>query len=604
MIFFFILARLPQMSRQQITYSQLLEYIRNDEVQVLKINKDTETAEGELTPTVDSQGREIPRLYRAELPSDVTELVSLAEEKGVEISFVKASPWAAVFSPGALIWILLLTIPFIFIWLLISRQMQGGGTSQAFNFAKSRARIVNPEKTKITFKDVAGLDEVVDELKEVVDYLKDPSKYLRLGAEIPKGVILVGPPGSGKTLLAKAIAGEANVPFFYISGSDFVEMFVGVGAARVRDLFEQAKRRAPCIVFVDELDAVGRHRGTGIGGGHDEREQTLNQLLVEMDGFEPNSGVIVLAATNRPDVLDPALLRPGRFDRRIVVDNPDAKGREEILKIHLRNKPLAPDVDISVIAKRTPGFSGADLRNVANEAALLAARRNKDEVSMDELQEAIDRVIAGPERKSRVISEKERKIIAYHELGHALTAHELPGCDPVHKITIIPRGLALGYTLQFPEEDTFLMSKQQLLNKICVLLGGRTAEEIVFGEVTTGAANDFEHATELARDMVTRFGMSDELGPITFGRNHGPVFLGKTLMEDRNYSETVAAKIDQEVRRIITQCHERTKEILSSNRDILDSIAKILIEKETLDREEFEKLIKAGKEKLAKKPSD
>jgi len=591
-----VMARLPNMARESIDYTQLRSYLQANEVESLTINKDSEVAEGKLKPTFDSEGRKVVKQFRAELPPDTTDLIKLAEEKGVAINFVKASPWATIFSAGTLIWMLLLVVPFIFVWLMISRQMQAGGTSQAFNFAKSRARMVNPEKTRITFKDVAGLDEVVDELREVVDFLKDPTKYQRLGAEIPKGVILVGPPGCGKTLLAKAIAGEANVPFFYISGSDFVEMFVGVGAARVRDLFDQAKRRAPCLVFVDELDAVGRHRGSGIGGGHDEREQTLNQLLVEMDGFEPNSGVIVLAATNRPDVLDPALLRPGRFDRRIVVDNPDAKGREEILKIHVRNKPLAPDVDIGVLARRTPGFSGADLRNVANEAALLAARKNKDYISMAELEEAIDRVVAGPQRKSRLLSERERLIIAYHELGHAITAYELPGCDPVHKISIIPRGLALGYTLQFPEEDTFLTSKQQLLNRISVLLGGRVAEEIILGEPTTGAANDFEHATELAREMVKRFGMSDELGPLTFGRNHGPIFLGKTLVEDRNYSEAVAAKIDEEVKRIITECYQKTKDILEKNVKILERMAKVLVEKETLDREAFEALMKEAKE--------
>ncbi len=602
-VFLVFMARLPEMGRETITYTQLTKYLENGEVKKLSINKDNEVAEGELAPVLDSEGKKVSRLFKTEVSQDTTELVKLAQEKGVEVTFVSASPWASIFSTGTIIWMALLIVPFVLIWLLISRQMQSGGTSQAFNFAKSRARVFNAERTRITFSDVAGLSEVVEELKEVVDFLKDPQKYQRLGAEIPKGVLLIGPPGCGKTLLAKAIAGEASVPFFYISGSDFVEMFVGVGAARVRDLFDQAKRRAPCLVFVDELDAVGRHRGTGIGGGHDEREQTLNQLLVEMDGFEPNSGVIVLAATNRPDVLDPALLRPGRFDRRIVVDNPDASGREDILKIHLRNKPLASNVDIKVLARRTPGFSGADLRNVANEATLLAARRSKDQVSMDELEEAIDRVIAGPERRNRLISERERKIIAYHELGHAITAYELPGSDPVHKITIIPRGLALGYTLQFPEEDTFLMTKVQLLNRISVLLGGRVAEELTFGEVTTGAANDFEQATELAREMVTRFGMSEELGPMTFGNKHGPIFLGKSIIEDRNYSEMVAAKIDEEVKRIITECYTRTANILKSNLETLDRIADVLVEKETLEREEFNDLMKKFKEELAEKPA-
>jgi len=588
--------KLPEVGRIKIDYTQLVNFVQQGEVQKLVINKDLETATGELKPATSSEGEMVSRRFQADIPQDPAELISMATEKGVSVEFARASALSAIFSVNSLLLIGIFLIPVLFFWFLISRQMQAGGSSQAFNFGKSRARMVNPEKTRITFADVAGLDEVVDELKEVVDFLKDPTKYQRLGAEIPKGVILIGPPGSGKTLLAKAIAGEANVPFFYISGSDFVEMFVGVGAARVRDLFDQAKRRAPCLVFVDELDAVGRQRGTGIGGGHDEREQTLNQLLVEMDGFEPNSGVIVLSATNRPDVLDPALLRPGRFDRRIVVDNADAKGRNAILKIHLKNKPLDSDVDISVIARRTPGFSGADLRNVANEAALLAARKTQDRVTMEDLEEAIDRVLAGPERRSKVISEKERRIIAYHELGHAVVAHGLPGTDPVHKISIIPRGLALGYTLQLPEEDTFLLSRDQLLNRISVILGGRASEQLVFGEVTTGAANDFERSTELAREMVTRFGMSDELGPLALGSKHGSIFLGKALVEDRNYSEMVASKIDEEVKRIVTECYQRALDVLSRSRAVLDRIAALLIEKETIEKSEFEQLMKEAEQ--------
>lgn len=596
LLLLFVFFKLPEVGRVKLDYTQLVTNIQQGEVQKLVINKDSETAEGELKPVASSEGAKVARRFRTDIPKDPAELINLATENGVSVEFTRASAWSAFFSLNSLLLMGMILIPVLFFWFLISRQMQGAGSSQAFSFGKSRARMVNPERTPITFADVAGLDEVVDELKEVVDFLKDPTKYQRLGAEIPKGVILLGPPGSGKTLLAKAIAGEANVPFFYISGSDFVEMFVGVGAARVRDLFDQAKRRAPCLVFVDELDAVGRHRGTGIGGGHDEREQTLNQLLVEMDGFEPNSGVIVLSATNRPDVLDPALLRPGRFDRRIVVDNADAKGREEILKIHLKNKPLASDVDIAVVARRTPGFSGADLRNVANEAALLAARKNQDKVTMVDLEESIDRVLAGPERRSKVITEKERKVIAYHELGHAIVAYELPGTDPVHKVSIIPRGLALGYTLQLPEEDTFLLSRDQLLNRISVLLGGRASEQLVFNEMTTGAANDFERSTELAREMVTRFGMSDELGPLTFGNKNAGIFLGKALVEDRNYSEMVASKIDQEVKRIITECYQRAQEVLKGSRSVLEYIATILIDRETLDRSEFERLIKDAKQ--------
>ena len=587
-------SRVGQIGVEELSYTELISHIESGTVETLNINSDTDTAEGSFLPTTDTEGNETVSRFKANLPPEYTEVIAVANENGVSVEIVKPSGLSLLFNLTTILWIMMLLLPIAFIWFIFSRSAQGGGQSQAFNFGKSRARMMNPEKTRTTFKDVAGLEEVVDELREVVDFLKDPAKYQRLGAEIPKGVILLGPPGCGKTLLAKAVAGEAGVPFFFISGSDFVEMFVGVGAARVRDLFDQAKRRAPCLVFVDELDAVGRHRGSGIGGGHDEREQTLNQLLVELDGFEPNSGVIVLAATNRPDVLDPALLRPGRFDRRVVVDSPDSKGREEILKIHLKNKPIDSSVDIKSIAQRTPGFSGADLHNVANEAALLAARRGLERITMRELAEATERVVAGPERRSRIMTEKEKLLTAYHELGHAVVAYRLPGADPVHKISILPRGMALGYVLYLPEEDRLNETRHQLLNKICVMMGGRTAEEVIFGgdEITTGARNDIEHATEIAREMVTRFGMSEKLGPLAFGGKHQNIFLGKALAEDRNYSEEIASVIDEEVRRIVGDCHEKATKILNENRAALVHLSGILIEREALEGREFEELMK------------
>ncbi len=480
-------------------------------------------------------------------------------------------------------------LPFILIVVLfffLFQQMQGGG-SKVMSFGKSRAKLVSKDQPKVTFKDVAGVDEAVEELKEIRDFLANPAKFQALGAKIPKGVLLYGPPGSGKTLLAKAVAGEAGVPFFSISGSDFVEMFVGVGASRVRDLFEQAKAHAPAIIFVDEIDAVGRHRGAGLGGGHDEREQTLNQLLVEMDGFDTKAGVILIAATNRPDILDPALLRPGRFDRQIVVDRPDLQGRVEILKVHTRDKPLADDVDLEVLARRTPGFTGADLANLVNEAALLAARHGKKKLDMEELEEAIDRVVAGPERRTRLISDKEKEIIAYHETGHALVAHELPNADPVHKISIIPRGQALGYTLTLPTEDKYLVTKSELVDELAMLLGGRVAEEMVFGEITTGDQNDIEKATRLARKMVCEFGMSEKLGPLTLGQKQGEVFLGRDLVTHQDYSDQIAYEIDREVRRLVDGAYDRAKEILTRNRDKLDLIARTLIERETLEKEEL-----------------
>jgi cell division protease FtsH len=481
----------------------------------------------------------------------------------------------------------LLLIAVLFFFIL--RQAQSGG-SQALSFGRSRAKMMSENRPKVTFADVAGVDEAKEELGEIVDFLKYPKKYQALGARIPKGVLLLGPPGSGKTLLARAIAGEAGVPFFSISGSDFVEMFVGVGASRVRDLFDQAKKSAPCIVFIDEIDAVGRQRGAGLGGGHDEREQTLNQLLVEMDGFDQNTGVILIAATNRPDVLDPALLRPGRFDRQIVVDRADFRGREKILEVHARNKPLSKEVSLETLAKRTPGFSGADLENLLNEAALLAARKNKNIIEMNDCDEAIDRVMVGPERKSTVMSAKEKENTAYHESGHAILGGMLDKADPVHKVTIIPRGMALGITWSLPEDDRHQMTREEILAQITMALGGRLAEEIQFGDVTTGASNDFQKATELARRMVTQYGMS-ELGPIQFGRGNHQVFLGRDFGEERNYSEEVASKIDGEVRRIIESCYERGRTLLTENWDKVERMVKSLLDYETVDAEEVRAIL-------------
>ncbi|MEH6992211.1 ATP-dependent zinc metalloprotease FtsH [Neobacillus drentensis] len=489
-------------------------------------------------------------------------------------------------------------IPFVIIFILfffLLNQAQGGG-SRVMNFGKSKAKLYNDDKKKARFKDVAGADEEKQELVEVVEFLKDPRKFAELGARIPKGVLLVGPPGTGKTLLARAVAGEAGVPFFSISGSDFVEMFVGVGASRVRDLFENAKKNAPCIIFIDEIDAVGRQRGAGLGGGHDEREQTLNQLLVEMDGFGANEGIIIIAATNRPDILDPALLRPGRFDRQITVDRPDVIGREAVLKVHAKNKPLDEAVNLKNIAMRTPGFSGADLENLLNEAALVAARQNKKKVDMEDIDEATDRVIAGPAKKTRVISKKERNIVAFHEGGHTVIGLILNEADMVHKVTIVPRGQAGGYAVMLPREDRYFMTKPELLDKIVGLLGGRVAEEIVFGEVSTGAHNDFQRATGIARKMVTEFGMSDKLGVGQFGQaSGGQVFLGRDIHNEQNYSDAIAFEIDLEIQRILKECYERAKTILTENRDKLDLIAKTLLEVETLNAEQIDYLIKNGR---------
>lgn len=514
--------------------------------------------------------------------SNVVGIKDIADEaaaKGVEVKIAPPpeTPWWLTLASS-----IFPTLLLIGVWIFFLHSMQGGG-GKVMSFAKSKAKMFLDNRPKVTFADVAGCDEAKEELKEVVDYLKSPDRFTKLGAKVPKGVLLLGSPGTGKTLLARAVAGEAEVPFFSTSGSDFVEMFVGVGASRVRDLFEQARKYQPCIVFIDEIDAVGRQRGTGLGGGHDEREQTLNQLLVEMDGFDEKTGIILIAATNRADVLDPALLRPGRFDRHIVVDAPDVKGREEILKVHAKGKKFSPDVDFAVLAKRTPGFVGADLANIINEAALLAARAGKAEIGMDELEEGIDRAIAGPERKSRLINDREKKIIAYHETGHALVAKFLPGCDPVHKISIIPRGsAALGYTLQLPAEDRFLASKNELTNNICVLLGGRVSEELIFGDITTGASNDLERATQLARSMVTQYGMSS-LGPVVLGRQRHEVFLGRDLGEERNYSDQIAYAIDEEVTKIVEQCYARVKNLLSEKLDTLRLVAETLLEREVMD---------------------
>ena len=527
-------------------------------------------------------------VFRTYTPDD-KDMIGVLRRQGVKITAKpsEGNPW---YVQALLSWLPMFL--FIGVWIFFMRQMQGGG-AKALSFGKSRARLLSDKQNKVTFADVAGVDEAKEELQEIIEFLKDPQKFQKLGGRIPKGVLLMGPPGTGKTLMARAIAGEANVPFFSISGSDFVEMFVGVGASRVRDLFEQGKKNAPCIIFMDEIDAVGRHRGAGLGGGHDEREQTLNQLLVEMDGFESNDGVILIAATNRPDVLDPALLRPGRFDRQVVVARPDVKGREGILKVHTKKIPLGPDVDLQVLARGTPGFSGADLANLVNEGALLAARANKKFVEMADFENAKDKVLMGVERKSLVISAKERKITAYHEAGHALVAKLLPGMDPIHKVTIIPRGRALGVTQQLPAEDKHNYSKDYLLNDIAILYGGRIAEEIVFGaqEVTTGAMNDIERATELARKMVCEWGMSERMGPLQFGKREEMIFLGREIAQHQDYSEQTAMEIDREVRRFIMENYERAKEIVQRHLEKLHRLAEALLEREVLDGREVDTII-------------
>ena len=575
-LYFFLPLYRTRTPREEISYSQFITYAQAGRIADVTIGDETIT--GRLK---DNQ------TFRTFMPPNDTTYLALLQSRNVQIHVEpksKTALWPSLLSTMLPFFLL------IGLWLLMLRQAQSG-SNQAMSFGKSRARLHTENRPKVTFEDVAGVDEAKEELQEVIEFLKHPKKFQALGAKIPRGVLLVGPPGSGKTLLAKAVAGEAGVPFFSISGSEFVEMFVGVGASRVRDLFEQAKKSAPCLVFIDEIDAVGRQRGAGLGGGHDEREQTLNQLLVEMDGFDPNAGIIVIAATNRPDILDPALLRPGRFDRRIVVDNPDSRGRRAILDVHVRGKPLADDINLEILAKHTPGFSGADLANLVNEAALLAARRNKKKIMMSEMDEAIERVIAGPQRRSRILGPKEREIAAYHEGGHALLGKLLPNADPPHKVTILPRGMALGYVISAPPEDKYTYTRTELLDRITAMLGGRVAEELVFHEVTTGAQNDFEQATELARKMVTEFGMSEKLGPLSLGRRHGPVFLGRDLVETRNYSEEIAYEIDKEVRRIIDECYQRARDALLGARERLNRLAKALLERESLEGEQIEKVL-------------
>ncbi|MDI6716395.1 MAG: ATP-dependent zinc metalloprotease FtsH [Actinomycetota bacterium] len=571
----------PAAKPEQLKYTDFIRHVNQGHVEKVVIFDKDHRIDGEYKATYNNGGR-----FTLYVPSQDEQLIPKLQEHNVQISVdpQKEAVWLSI-ALNFLPFILILAI-----WMFMLQQMQGGG-NRVMSFGKSRAKRLTKDQPRVTFKDVAGVDEAVEELQEIKEFLANPAKFQSLGAKIPKGVLLYGPPGSGKTLLARAVAGEAGVPFFSISGSDFVEMFVGVGASRVRDLFEQAKANAPCIVFVDEIDAVGRQRGAGLGGGHDEREQTLNQLLVEMDGFDIKDNVILIAATNRPDILDPALLRPGRFDRQIVVDRPDLKGRLGILKVHTRGKPLAKDVDIDVLARRTPGFTGADLANLVNEAALLTARHGKKEIDMVELEEAIDRVIAGPERKTRLISDREKEIIAYHEGGHALVAATLPNTDPVHKISIIPRGRALGYTLTLPTEDKFLVSKSELTDGLAVFLGGHAAEEMVFGDVTTGAHDDLSKATKTARQMVCEYGMSEKIGPLTLGQKQDQVFLGRDFASHPDYSPEIAYEIDKEIRRIVDEAFKKAKQILTEKRNILDNIAKALILKETLERDELKRIL-------------
>ncbi|KAF2956114.1 cell division protein FtsH [Marinitoga sp. 38H-ov] len=579
-IFFIIRGMTVDTASTTISYTEFSELVDKGKVSKVLV-KDTGSV---IVKTIEGQSYDLfaPIILRD------SNFVDKLIEKNVEVDFKQDV------TSGWLYGILSYIIPFIiliFLWMIMLRPLTGRGP-QGMNFTKSPARKYDPDKERVTFDDVAGVDEAKEELEDIVKFLKNPQSFNKMGARMPKGILLVGPPGTGKTLVARAVAGEAKVPFFYISGSDFVELFVGVGAARVRDLFAQAKANAPAIIFIDEIDAVGRQRGAGLGGGHDEREQTLNQLLVEMDGFDPRVGIVVMAATNRPDILDKALLRPGRFDKKVVLDMPDVKGREQILKIHMKGKPISPNIDIEVLARRTPGFSGADLENLINEAALLSARKGKKIIEMEEMEEAIDRVIAGPARKTRVISDKTRKIIAYHELGHAIVGALLPNADPVHKVTIIPRGhQALGFTLQLPLEDRYLMTKEEILDRITGILGGRAAEELVFNQITSGAANDLQKATEYARIMILKFGMSERLGPIAWGAEEEEVFLGKELAKMKNYSEETANEIDNEIKRIIIESYEKAKTILSENIDKLHEIANVLLEKETLSGEELNELL-------------
>jgi len=567
------------------TFGNLLAQLQANDVKSLSLDQKSNSASVQLADGTkysvgypDSYAPQLINMARTDVP-----------QAGFDIQSKSSNGWLSL-----LTYILPFVI-FIGFWIFLMNQVQGGG-SKVMSFGKSRAKRMSVDSPKITFRDVAGVDEAVEELHEIKEFLENPKKFQALGARIPKGVLLYGPPGTGKTLLARAVAGEAGVPFFSISGSDFVEMFVGVGASRVRDLFEQAKQNSPCIIFMDEIDAVGRHRGAGLGGGHDEREQTLNQLLVEMDGFEMKDNIILIAATNRPDILDPALLRPGRFDRQIVVDRPDRSGRKKILEVHTRGKPLAREIDVDALAGQTPGFTGADLSNLVNEAALLAARNGKREITQVELEEGIMRVIAGPEKKTRVMSNKERKITAYHEMGHAIVGHYLPNSDPIHKISVISRGQALGYTISLPGEDKFLTTRAELLDQMAMTLGGRAAEEIVFHEITTGASNDLEKVTATAKQMVMRFGMSEKLGPRVFGHDHGMPFLGREFSAEPDYSDEIAREIDDEIRRIVESAHVQARAILTERRASLEKLSEILLKRETIEKEQFEALLEGGTE--------
>ena len=597
----------PTTDTSEISYTNFLQKLENKEFSKIEkyedkiiaipkeqpgqLNLPDKQQKNTVSPflTPDSNSQYPIKQYKVQIPNDDNELMTKLNESGADVSVKKAAETNQM--AGNIGTFLIILFGIITLGMMI-KAIQAGG-SQAMSFGKSKAKMLLDSKVKTTFNDVAGIDEEKKELEEIVDFLKNGEKYMKLGAKIPKGVLLVGPPGTGKTLMAKAVAGEANVPFFSISGSDFVEMFVGVGASRVRDLFEQAKKHQPCIIFIDEIDAVGRQRGAGLGGGHDEREQTLNQLLVEMDGFDENTNIIILAATNRPDILDNALLRPGRFDRQIVINKPDVLGREQILNVHAKNKPLAKEVDLKTLAKRTPGFTGADLQNLLNEAALLAARHNKSEIEMPDLEEAIDKVMAGPEKKSRIISDEEKENTAYHEVGHALLAKLLKNCDPLHKVSIIPRGMALGITLTLPEKDHLTMRKNQLLDRITMILGGRVAEELIYGKenVTTGASNDLEKVSALARSMVTTYGMSEKMGNLAYGKEQEHVFMGRNFGNTRDFSEEIAADIDKEVKKIVDKQYDLAMQLLSENRDMLEFIAKSLLEKETLDEKEFEDLM-------------
>lgn len=597
----------PNTSTQELSYTEFLQKLKAGDIKSVEIDKETSSliAHPKVPPVVIGKkaeksaktfyGEQKPPVvqYKVLTPSD-SSLMPKLEQAGVDINVKRpneSSQWMGILTS------LVLPILFIVFLVIMAKGLQAGG-SQAMSFGKSKAKLMLDNKVKITFKDVAGIDEEKQELEEIVDFLKNGEKYIKLGAKIPKGVLLVGIPGTGKTLMAKAVAGEAGVPFFSISGSDFVEMFVGVGASRVRDLFEQAKKHQPCIIFIDEIDAVGRQRGAGLGGGHDEREQTLNQLLVELDGFDENTNIIVIAATNRPDILDNALLRPGRFDRQIVINRPDILGREQILMVHAKNKPLADEVDLKILAKRTPGFTGADLQNLLNEAALLAARHDKSKIHMDDLEEAIDKVMAGPEKKSRIISDEEKENTAYHEVGHALLSKLLKNCDPLHKVSIIPRGMALGITMTLPEKDHLTMSKVQLLDRLTMTLGGRVAEELVYGReaITTGASNDLEKVTALARKMVTVYGMSEKMGNMAYGKSEEHVFMGRDFGHTRDFSEEIAADIDKEVKKIVDECYENARKLLEENKDMLEYISKKLLEEETIDEKEFVSLMDKVKE--------